>query len=743
MNINRIIKNNLATLAATTLLVVSLGACNDEIYTAGKTPTQTAGQLTVGQIIIDGLQDNRATTRAVFEDGTSHCAEVDGGIRNCPPNTAIRSLENGDLLYANYNFTGADLDKTSHYEANFQKDKDTGAWTFGNTGLYNPTFYVRPDEDKEGESWAKTRMRIRATGYDGNGFLDGIMVYINASSANIETGSEPGGTDSQHENPQYVIIPGIAEQVKEHLYFDALVAETGTMNEDGGIEGETDAQGEVLKGRIAIDRNPDSPTLGLIRANLIHAGALMRLKDEDIKIDGESKPELLKYLWAYVKATNLEPSDYSSDKEYYVPFTAVTVNGTTYRQAIIPAGATVAGFVIVTSAGANGDTPGNNILVGWDESEQRILEANTRYPLKIEVSNTTRSQVTFVTPDGLPGWGEQEDETDLVMNYQYIGIGDNGGHSYEVYTAKGLKELAEWINGTSDSNNEDIPTPAPDSGDNNPVDEENRNKTNITLMRNIVLPAPANKNESNWTPLGHNYTGTFDGNGKTISGMKFVEHGNNMALIGSTDDGGVVKNLTMQEIDIRKNQNSNALIQTSAIVGYNSGGILINCHASGSIDAHSSAPSANIAGIAGGNSFGGVIIACSSTVTVYSQNEVGGIVGSNYISSIIGCWNTGKVSASTYGGSIVGENDISSGGTIAGNWGSAPQDGTGNKYSVEIDAVTDYTSLNADDNIKAMNDAIDAYNNGQSNEALKCPYHWQAGANAATDLPVLVKKPTN
>ena len=91
----------------------------------------------------------------------------------------------------------------------------------------------------------------------------------------------------------------------------------------------------------------------------------------------------------------------------------------------------------------------------------------------------------------------------------------------------------------------------------------------------------------------------------------------------------------------------------------------------------------------------------------------------------------------------MGKNYTSGGSTIAGNWGSAPQDGTSNKYSVEIDAVTDYTALNADDNIKAMNDAIDAYNNGQSNEALKCPYHWQAGANAATDLPVLVKKPTN
>ena len=103
------------------------------------------------------------------------------------------------------------------------------------------------------------------------------------------------------------------------------------------------------------------------------------------------------------------------------------------------------------------------------------------------------------------------------------------------------------------------------------------------LMANIVMPSVPNDGVSyNFTSIGSEanpYTGSFDGNGYTISGltMAFTERGLvEFGLFGYIDQGEV-KNLTV---------NGSLRVQYAqylgAIVGTNKNGKVINCHTSNS-----------------------------------------------------------------------------------------------------------------------------------------------------------------
>lgn len=225
--------------------------------------------------------------------------------------------------------------------------------------------------------------------------------------------------------------------------------------------------------------------------------------------------------------------------------------------------------------------------------------------------------------------------------------------TYLVYTAKGLKAWADYVRSGQTFNG------------------IYSWRTNVTLMNDITLT-------ENWSPVGNtssDYAGTFDGNGKSISGLKIVDKSSHrQALIGQLDEIGVVKNLTVIDPVVSCNNYGAAIVGFNAgtienchvvnadikasyssagvIAGCNNGeGRIIGCTASGSVSGEKC-----IGGITGEcNGSGFRIIACSFDGEVHaSSSSAGGVAG--YINSghIIGCYAKGTVSGGSYCGGIVG-----------------------------------------------------------------------------------------
>ena len=168
-----------------------------------------------------------------------------------------------------------------------------------------------------------------------------------------------------------------------------------------------------------------------------------------------------------------------------------------------------------------------------------------------------------------------------------------------------------------------------------------------------------------WTPIGtssHPYTGTFNGNGHTISGLYLdSSSANYQGLFGCLDQGGTVKNLTLTDSYININSGNRYV---GVICGYNDGTIQ-NCCNSVKATATVTGSSICVGGICGYNNYSGSITSCSNSGTVTgsgssvtgsgSTANVGGICGENW-GSIENCSNSGPVEGSGSIGGICGRN---------------------------------------------------------------------------------------
>ncbi len=174
--------------------------------------------------------------------------------------------------------------------------------------------------------------------------------------------------------------------------------------------------------------------------------------------------------------------------------------------------------------------------------------------------------------------------------------------------------------------------------------------------KTLVLNTNLDLSGQSWVALGtstYKFSGTFDGNGKTILGLN-LSTGNDKGLFGVIGTGGVVKNVTVA---------GGALIGTSrvgAIAGTNSGTIE-NCHNYGTAISGSS----DIGGIVGLNDRG-TVVACTNAATVMATvSNAGGIAGRSENSTtngyLLACRNSGAVSAVTSNaGGIAGNNATNS-----------------------------------------------------------------------------------
>ena len=230
------------------------------------------------------------------------------------------------------------------------------------------------------------------------------------------------------------------------------------------------------------------------------------------------------------------------------------------------------------------------------------FKSNNSYTLTLTVKKA--DEPTAIEGIDVKGWDESIalGDGEAVEPYTV----DAEGH-YTVRTAEGLLAWAEAV--------------------------ESNNSINCTLAANIDMT------EETWQGANISYSGTFDGNGHTITGLGecFI-----------TDNNGTVKNLTLVNPEILSSDFS-----AGAVAGTNYG-IIENCHVVGGIVEGTGSHSG---GIAVYNEQNGTIRACSTstTVTLTYEGTAGGITGSN-AGIVLACYATGNITGSADSkGAISGE----------------------------------------------------------------------------------------
>lgn len=146
-----------------------------------------------------------------------------------------------------------------------------------------------------------------------------------------------------------------------------------------------------------------------------------------------------------------------------------------------------------------------------------------------------------------------------------------------------------------------------------------------------------------WTPIGteiSRYTGTFDGNGHTISGIYINNSENFQGLFGYIYKEGTVKNLGIEDSWISGDDN------VGGIAGHSYGSIT-GCYNKGEVRGGN-----NVGGIVGYSSSG--MENCYNKGSISGGDNVGGISGRNSSNIIRNCYNTGSISGGSNVGGVVG-----------------------------------------------------------------------------------------
>lgn len=297
---------------------------------------------------------------------------------------------------------------------------------------------------------------------------------------------------------------------------------------------------------------------------------------------------------------------------------------------------------------------------------------------------------TYTHPSGIDLQPGRYTTVNLVLGRDNIKLDDAGIN------------VSDWENGTSIDGGEateaysyDINTKTITiySGEGLKVaaDVANSGDTDI----NIILDNDIDLTGIEWTPIGTEsrpYTGTFDGNNKTIRGLEINQSGtDNVGLIGYLGSEGKVQNVVLANISVSganyvggiagqtdgtvENCSVNGTVtgqnQTGGIVGRNFSTIS-GCSAEGTVTGN-----INVGGISGlcvpnydtgtGSLIGSTIEGCHSTAAVSGISSVGGVVGNlGNGCSLMACYSTGDVTATitdgyAHVGGVVG---INSQGTV-------------------------------------------------------------------------------
>lgn len=296
-------------------------------------------------------------------------------------------------------------------------------------------------------------------------------------------------------------------------------------------------------------------------------------------------------------------------------------------------------------------TENGNAITCW---EANVVPGYTITKLMANNDNKERDLSAAITPEAGKFYNITLDKDK--------GYTDDGQGNYTVTSAEGLKNIAKLVN------------------------EEWNLSIDITLTSDIDLSG------IDWTPIGidynHRYAGTFDGNGKTITGLTVTTSDQYAGLFGCIGSGGTVQNVVLENVQI------NGANYVGGVAGWSYGKIE-NCSVSGSVSGSGS--SSDVGGVVG-YQMGGSITGCSSSATVKGTQRAGGMAGAtNSGASLTGCYATGDVTlvsndiGTCYAGGVVGNNGSSSTLKACYAWGSV----TGSKSSgtVYVGGVTGSNDL--------------------------------------------------
>lgn len=292
---------------------------------------------------------------------------------------------------------------------------------------------------------------------------------------------------------------------------------------------------------------------------------------------------------------------------------------------------------------------------------------------------------------------------------------------YLITTADDLKTLTTEVNGTDDKI----------------VDGATYKNQFFKLVNDIDLKGT----ETNqWTSIGtylnstinEPFSGTFDGNGKTITGLYMNINYNgstvnmpNIGLFGYLKEA-TVKNLTVSGGSLVVSDNVWKIIFMGGIAGKAHSSIIDNCHNAGvTITSGGTKGNHDIGGIVG-ESCDSKIMNCQNHATLQMREGVWGLVGGvvgtngdiggnpNTSSTMVNCVNFGDVSidltkadqANTYGGGVAGGNYDGSEIRNCANFGAVSSNGP---YS-----IAGYLHGNATGGVVGRNQAtvVNCFNSG-------------------------------
>ena len=302
-------------------------------------------------------------------------------------------------------------------------------------------------------------------------------------------------------------------------------------------------------------------------------------------------------------------------------------------------------------------TENGNAITCW---EANVVPGYTITKLMANNDNKERDLSAAITPEAGKFYNITLDKDK--------GYTDDGQGNYTVTSAEGLKNIAKLVN------------------------EEWKLGINITLTAAIDLKG------IDWTPIGidynHQYTGTFNGNGKTITGLTVTGSDQYAGLFGYIGSGGTVKNVVLEGVQI---ESDNDMSDVGGVAGQSYGNIE-NCSVSGSV---SVSGTNSIAGGVVGYQTGGSITGCSSSATVNAGGVAGGVVGlADGGATLTACYATDNVTiessgtGSYFAGGVVGINTVS---TLKAcyAWGSVTGSGSGTVYVGGVTGSNDLGTLTA------------------------------------------------
>ena len=242
----------------------------------------------------------------------------------------------------------------------------------------------------------------------------------------------------------------------------------------------------------------------------------------------------------------------------------------------------------------------------WSAAVQEAADGNITVTVTAPADGKALLDVSLIREDG------SKVTASRVLEALGFTIADDA--TYIVYTAGGLQAWAIAV--------------------------QSNPSLNCTLADNITL-SEATESGSNWTTIG-TYTGTFDGNDKTITGLAGTA-----GLFDKIDTDGEVKNLKLEGVKITESG--------CGAIARESSGTITACSVSGSVAGSSNSVAQGVGGIVGYNN-AGTVSGCSMKGTVTnSGTNVGGIVGYSFGGNVIDCHSSATVTGTTIVGGVIGK----------------------------------------------------------------------------------------